>query len=763
MKNKLISSLIIFFYFSSSSLLAQTRFDTQVEALLKQMSLEEKVGQMTQVTLDVVSSRNKNGNVTEPQDVDQDKLKEAILKYKVGSILNVGAHGFDRKHWLEIITAIQNIATKDSRLHIPVLYGIDAIHGVTYTNGAILFPQEIGLAATWNPQLAYDMGRITAYETRASYIPWNFSPVLDLGMSPLWPRLYETLGEDPLLAKTLGAQIIKGYQGGDGTTIDKFHVAACMKHYLGYSYPKSGKDRTPSWIPDRFMREYFLPTFQEAVKAGALTIMINSGDINGIPVHASRYLITTVMKEELKFAGFAVSDWQDIQYLATKYHIAKDLKEAGEIAVNAGIDMSMVPYDYTFADNLIMSVKEGKVPMTRIDDAVRRILKVKFQLDLWNNPVGNESDFPDFASEQHKQAALQTAIESITLLKNKNNILPLSKNSKILITGPTANTMRSLDGGWSYTWQGERSDEFAKDKNTILKAIENIIGKQQVQYVMGASFEKATEIDKAVEAAKGSDVVILCLGESNYSETPGNIDNLELPDAQIDLARAIAQTGKPVILVLAEGRPRVFNKIEPLASGILLSLFTGNEGGDAIAKILFGDENPSGKLPVTYPKNPNSLLNYNYRLSEEWGGRGNGMYDAQYDFGFGLSYTSFAFTNISTSSTELTDANSVTISIDVKNTGNRSGKEVVQLYISEQVASIAPEVKRLRGFEKIDLKPGESKTVKFNIKSTDLEFIGVDSKPTLESGDFSVQVGDQKSSFHYQSDKPAKPKVYDKL
>jgi beta-glucosidase len=755
--------LTVIFPFSILSLHAQTKFDTQVEQLLKQMTLEEKVGQMTQVTLDVVSGRDKNGNVTEPQDVDQDKLKEAILKYKVGSILNVGAHGFDRKHWHEIISAIQSIAMKDSRLHIPVIYGIDAIHGVTYTMGSILFPQEIGLAATWNPQLAYDMGKITAYETRASYIPWNFSPVLDLGMSALWPRIYETLGEDPLLAKTLGAQIIKGYQGSDGSSIDKYHVAACMKHYLGYSYPKTGKDRTPSWIPDRYMREYFLPTFQEAVKTGALTVMVNSGDINGIPVHASKYLITDVLKGELKFAGLAVSDWQDIQYLATKYHIAKDFKEAGEIAVNAGIDMSMVPYDYTFADNLIQSVKEGKVTMDRIDDAVRRILKLKFQLDLWNNPIGNENDFPDFASAQHKQAALQTAVESIVLLKNQNNVLPLSKSAKILVTGPTANTMRSLDAGWSYTWQGERDDEFAKDNNTILEAIENVAGKQQVQYVKGVEFDKATEIDKAVEAAKNSDAVILCLGENTYTETPGNINDINLPDAQFDLAKAIAQTGKPVILILAEGRPRVFNKIESSASAVLLSLFTGNEGGDAIAKILFGDENPSGKLPITYPKYANSLLNYNHKPSEEWGGKESAMYDAQYDFGFGLSYTSFAYNNISVSNAELNDGNSITISVDVKNTGNREGKEVVQLYISDLVASITPDIKRLRGFEKINLKPGETKTVKFNIKKSDLEFIGVDGEPTLESGDFNIQIANQKASFHYQSSQKEKAKVYDKL
>lgn len=746
------SFLICFLYiFLSGAISAQTHKKSNsnafIENLIQKMTLEEKVGQMTQVTLDVISKRESNGRLSEPQTVDPDRLKEAILKYKVGSILNVGAHGFNREEWYSIISSIQNQSFQDTRLKVPVLYGIDAIHGVTYTNGSTLFPQEIGMAATFNPDLIFRAGEISAYETRASYIPWNFSPVLDLGMNPLWPRIYETFGEDPYLAKTMGSSIIKGYQGKG--PIDKYHVVSCMKHYIGYSYPKTGKDRTPAWIPERYLREYFLPTFQSAIAAGSRTLMVNSGEINGIPVHASKFLLTQLLKEELGFTGLVVSDWEDIKGLVYRHRVAKNFKEAGEIAVNAGIDMSMVPYDYSFATNLIQSVKEGKVSISRINDAVRRILRVKYELNLWKNPVGNPADFPDFGSAEHTEAALKTAEESLILLKNQNGILPLSHSTKILVTGPTANTLRTLDGGWSYTWQGERTDEFAKGKNTILKAIQTL-GGSNIQYVRGSGFDSKADADSAVSAALKSDIVVLCLGELSYTETPGNINDLRLPEAQLDLARKLESTGKPIVLVLTEGRPRVFHEIESGTSAILLGLFPGNEGGNAIAKVLFGEVSPSGKLPITYPKYTNSLFNYNHKVSEELQAQYFAGYNPEFEFGFGLSYSSFSYSNLKLDDTLLTRTHPLKVSITLTNTGQREAQEVVQLYTQDLFSSISPDNKRLRKFQKISLKPGESKNLSFIIEKSDLNFIGVDNKPTLESGNFKIMVGDKTASFSYK-------------
>lgn len=717
--------------------------DKRVDALIAKMTLEEKVGQMTEVTSDVVSKTN----VPDHQ-LDADKLKEAIVKYHVGSILNVSGHAYSREHWYDVISAIQKAAGQD-RLKIPVIYGIDAIHGVTYTTGSTLFPQEIAVAATFNRDIAYKAGQITAYETRASYIPWNYSPVLDLGKSPLWPRIYETFGEDPYLVKTMGAAIIKGYQGND--VGDKYHVAACMKHYLGYSFPLSGKDRTPAWIPDRYMREYFLPSFAEAVKAGAKTLMINSGEINGVPVHASKYLLTDVLRGELHFDGIAVTDWRDIQYLHDRHHIAATQKDAVMIAVNAGVDMSMVPYDYTFFTYLIELVKEGKVPMTRINEAVHRILKVKYELGLFERPVGNPVDYPKFGSEEYRLVSVQAANEAITLLKNNNHILPLKKGMKVLVTGPTANTMRSLDGGWSYTWQGDESDKFAAGKNTILEAIQQKIGKENVSYEAGAAFDSLQNVDETVKAAQKADAIVLCLGELSYTENVGNIDDLNLPGAQIQLAQALAKTGKPVILVLAEGRPRIVTDAESLSAATLMTYLLGNEGGDAIAGVLFGDVNPSGKLPITYPRFTNSLNNY-YRKNLENGNPDDKHgYNPLYEFGYGLSYTTFSYNNLHISKPELKDNETLTITVDVKNTGQLEGKESVLLYISQLYASIAPDTKRLRAYDKISLKPGETKTVSFKITPKDLAFVNDVSKTVTEAGEFRIQLGDQTQSFNYVS------------
>jgi len=718
----------------------ESDIDKKVDALIAQMTLEEKVGQMTEVTSDVVST-TKNG----VHEIDPEKIKEAILKYHVGSILNVSGHAYDRKHWYEVISSIQAEAAQD-RLKIPVIYGIDAIHGVTYTLGSTLFPQEIAMAATFNRQIAYQAGTITAYETRASYIPWNYSPVLDLGKNPLWPRIYETFGEDPYLGKTMGASIIHGYQGSD--VGDKYHVAACMKHYLGYGDPLDGKDRTPAWIPDRYMREYFLPQFAEAVKEGAKTLMINSGEINGVPLHASHYMLTDVLRGELHFDGIAVSDWRDIEYLHDRHHIAATQKDAVMIAVNAGVDMSMVPYEYSFYNYLIELAKEGKVPIWRIDQAVHRILKVKYELGLFERPVGNPDDYPKFGSEEFRKVSLQAATEAITLLKNTNNVLPLKKDMKVLVTGPTANTMRSLDGGWSYTWQGEQSDNFAVGKNNILKAIQQKIGKDNVTYEPGASFDSLKNVDDAVKAAKNADAIVLCLGELSYTENVGNIDDLNLPWAQTQLALELAKTGKPIILVLAEGRPRVVTEAESHSAATIMMYL---EGGDALANILFGDANPSGRLPYTYPRAPDALVNY-YRKNLENGNSDDSHgYNPLYEFGFGLSYTSFSYSNLHLSQPNLKDGETMMVTVDVKNTGLREGLESVLLYTRQEYASIAPDFKRLRAYQKIDLKPGELKTVSFKITPRDLAFVNDLSKTVTEPGEFKIMIGDQVANFNFIS------------
>ena len=605
------------------------------------------------------------------------------------------------------------------------------------------------MAATFNRQIAYQAGTITAYETRASYIPWNYSPVLDLGKNPLWPRIYETFGEDPYLGKTMGASIIHGYQGSD--VGDKYHVAACMKHYLGYGDPLDGKDRTPAWIPDRYMREYFLPQFAEAVKEGAKTLMINSGEINGVPLHASHYMLTDVLRGELHFDGIAVSDWRDIEYLHDRHHIAATQKDAVMIAVNAGVDMSMVPYEYSFYNYLIELAKEGKVPIWRIDQAVHRILKVKYELGLFERPVGNPDDYPKFGSEEFRKVSLQAATEAITLLKNTNNVLPLKKDMKVLVTGPTANTMRSLDGGWSYTWQGEQSDNFAVGKNNILKAIQQKIGKDNVTYEPGASFDSLKNVDDAVKAAKNADAIVLCLGELSYTENVGNIDDLNLPWAQTQLALELAKTGKPIILVLAEGRPRVVTEAESHSAATIMMYLAGNEGGDALANILFGDANPSGRLPYTYPRAPDALVNY-YRKNLENGNSDDSHgYNPLYEFGFGLSYTSFSYSNLHLSQPNLKDGETMMVTVDVKNTGLREGLESVLLYTRQEYASIAPDFKRLRAYQKIDLKPGELKTVSFKITPRDLAFVNDLSKTVTEPGEFKIMIGDQVANFNFIS------------
>ena len=720
-----------------------TSLDKKIDKLISKMTLEEKVGQMTQVTLAVVSKGTVE-NPTMPQQIDAAKLKEAVLKYHVGSILNVINHAYSRTHWYDIQKQIRDVA-EQSRLKIPVLYGIDAIHGANYTLGATLFPQEIGMAATWNPAMMEKDASITAYETRASAIPWVFSPVLGVGRQPAWPRLYETFGEDVYLATVMGKATIKGYEGN--AISSKYKVASCMKHFLGYSFPLTGKDRTPALIPERYLREYFLPPFAAAVKAGAHTLMINSSIVNGIPVHANHHFLTDILRNELHFKGIAVSDWEDIEKLYNTYHYASSNKEAVKIAVMAGVDMSMVPNDFSFAHYLVELVKEGEVPMWRINQAVKRILRVKFQLGLFDHMYYPAKDYPEFGSKASQKQSLRSAEESVTLLKNKDQVLPLPKKQvKVLVTGFAANSMEALNGGWTYTWQGHKTDQYTKDKNTILDAIQQKIGKQNVMYAEGTLYDKALDDTQALQMAQKADYIVLCLGEMAYTENPGNINDLYLPDNQVAFAKKLASTGKPVILVLAEGRPRLISKFADQMKGIVMAYLPGNEGGNAIANILFGDVNPSGKLPITYPRYPNSLETYDYSYTE----LKQHDYNPQFPFGFGLSYTTFSYTHLKTSTDTISGDQQVTISVEVKNTGKRAGKEVVQLYIGDLYASIIPPVKRLRGFDKIDLKPGETRTVQFVISKKDLSFVNSKLKRVTEPGAFEIHIGKLTRKFYVQ-------------
>lgn len=721
--------------------------DQRIENLLSKMTLEEKAGQMTQISVEAFL-KTTNGVPDEPHEFDMRKLEEAIKRYKVGSILNVGGNAQTVDVWRKRIETIQKLALQE-RLKIPVLYGIDAIRGNNYTLDAVMFPQQIAQAASFNPVMVKKAAGVAAYETRASFIPWNFSPVLDLGRQPVWPRIWETYGEDPYLVSEMGKAAVQGYQG-DAVVTDKYHVAACLKHYMGYSMPLSGHDRTPAWIPERELREYFLPQFAAAVKSGAKTVMVNSAEINGVPVHASKHILTDILKGELGFKGLVVSDWQDIQYLFQRHRVAKDNKEAVMIAVNAGIDMSMVPTDFTFTETLIELVKEGKVSVQRIDDAVRRILRVKYETGLFENSTGRAKDYPLFNSSAHNRLNYDVAAECVTLLKNTNNVLPLSSGKRILVTGPSASSMRSLNGGWARNWQGDNSDKTEGAKNTILEAIRHVFGASNVEYSEGADFDKVLNVQDAVSKAERSDVIVLCIGETSYTETPGNIGDLRISDSQIELARALSATGKPIIFVLTEGRPRVISSIEPLSSAVIHSYLLGNEGGSVIADVLAGKVNPSGKLPYTYPRHTNSLLTYYHKYTETLKFDEAAGFHPQWEFGYGLSYTTFSYSNLRISSPVLSDSAPVVVSVDVANSGKVAGKEAVLLFVSDEVASITPEVKRLRGFDKIELQPGETRTVTFTVDKERLSFINTQLQRVTEPGDFTVSVGGLKASFRYE-------------
>ena len=714
-------------------------YKRDVAALLAKMTLEEKIGQMTQLEIGMVT-KGEGDNIQ----IDKEKLEKAVVKYGVGSILNVKDQALTLDKWHEIITAIQN-ASQKTRLKIPVIYGIDSIHGAGYVQGATLFPQEIGMAATWNPVLMQRGAEVSAAETRAAGIPWTFSPVLDLGRQPLWPRFWETFGEDPYLAKVMGAAFVRGIEGNDVSSSKS--VATSLKHYVGYSFPLTGRDRTPAWIPENYMREYFLPPFAAAVKAGARTIMVNSAEVNGVPGHVNHHLLTEVLRNELGFDGFVVSDWQDIQKLVTEWRVAADEKEATRQSVMAGVDMSMVPQSYTFSDLLLQLVKENKVPMSRIDEAVSRILLVKYQVGLFDRAMPDASLKANFATASSRAIALEAARESLTLLKNEGSILPLSKDRKILVTGPTADSLISLNNGWTYVWQGNNSKLYPKDRDTVLGAIKAKAG-DKVTYVPGVAFDKEIDISAAVKAAQAADVAIVCIGESSYTETPGNITDLTLSEPQLKLAEQIQATGKPVVLVLVEGRPRVINRIVDGAKGILLALNPSNEGGTAIADVLFGDYNPNGKLPFSYPRTPNGLIMYDHKPFEtEVTSYGNTAFIPQFEFGSGLSYTTFSYTNLQVTPKTGSLNSEIKVSVTVTNKGQRAGKETVIVFVHDVVASLSPPGKRVRRFAKISLDPGQSKTLSFTLRPEDLSFIGLNNKPVIEPGEFEVMVGDLKDKF----------------
>jgi len=717
--------------------------DEQVAALLSKMTIEEKVGQMTQVTIDVVAKNDRAAGGW--QYLDPEKLRNAIIKYNVGSILNVAGSAYTIDNWHAIITQIQDVATKQTRLKIPIIYGIDAVHGANYTIDATIFPQNLAMASTWNIELMKKSGEITAHEVRASGIPWNFNPVLDIGRQPLWPRLFETFGEDPHLASVMGVAYVKGLEGEDNDIGRRDKVAACLKHYLGYSFPISGKDRTPAYIPEYLLREKFVPSFETAIDAGAHTVMVNSSEINGVPVHASHYYLTELLREQLGFKGFVVSDWADIINLYARDKVAATPKDAVRQAVMAGVDMSMVPLDFSFYDHLVDLVREGSVLMSRIDEAVGRILRVKLELGLFDSAYPDKKLKEEFASQTSQNFALQAARESIVLLKNQDNLLPLAKSKKILVTGPTATKLASLNGGWTITWQGNDESLYPKNKDNVLQAIEKKFGKANVSYVPGTKFTEEIDIAAAAQAAAQADVVVLCLGEDAYCETPGNINDLTLPAAQVNLVNAIHATGKPLVVLLAEGRPRIIRDIVDKAPAIVAAFLPGMEGGTAIAEVLAGEVNPSGKLPITYPKHVNDFTLYDHKFSEH--SSAFQAYDPQFPFGHGLSYTTFSYSDLTLQKTKIRLGEELKVDVTLKNTGIRAGQEVVQLYLTDLVASVTPSMKRLKGFQKIELAPGESTKISFILHQDDLSFIGRDNKPVVEPGEFKVAIKDLSQVF----------------
>ena len=737
------------------------KIEAQVEQTLKKLTLEEKIGQMMELVTDLFGANDKNGVFY----IDEHKTDSILSRYKIGSILNApNTCAPTAKQWEKYISQIQKISMK--RIGIPCVFGLDQNHGSTYTQGGTLFPQNINVAATFNREIARRSAEATAYETRAVSVPWTYSPTVDLGRDARWPRIWENFGEDCYLSSEMGKAMVYGFQGEDPNNIDQYHIATSMKHFMGYGVPWTGKDRTPAYISPADLREKHFAPFLAGLQAGALTVMVNSASVNGIPMHANKEFLTGWLKEETGWDGVLITDWADINNLYTREMVAKDKKDALRIAINAGIDMIMEPYSCDACGYLIELVKEGKIPMSRIDDACRRVLRMKYRLDLFKNPTQKLKNYPKFGGEEFAKLALEGATESMVLLKNEklqdgNPVLPLAKGKKILLTGPNANQMRCLDGGWSYTWQGHRSDEFAGKYNTIYEAFCNEYGKENVILNQGVTYnekgkyweENEPQIQGAVDAAKNVDVIVACIGENSYTETPGNLTDLWLSENQRNLVKELAKTGKPVVLVLNEGRPRLIADIEPLAQGIIDILIPGNMGGDALVGLVSGKSNFSGKMPYTYPKEINSLANYDFKKSEEVGTM-EGAYDynakitQQWGFGYGLSYTSYKYSNLKVSQSDFRHGDIIKVSVDVKNTGKVAGKESVLLFSSDLIASMVPDGRRLRAFDKIELQPGETKTVTFDLNADDLAFVGYDGKWVLEEGDFKLMIADLSTDIY---------------
>lgn len=760
MKKILLSiSLLALAYTASANvpvIKSDPKIEAQVEQTLKKLTLEEKIGQMMELVTDLFGANDKNGVFY----IDEHKTDSILSRYKIGSILNApNTCAPTAKQWEKYIAQIQKISMK--RIGIPCVFGLDQNHGSTYTQGGTLFPQNINVAATFNREIARRSAEATAYETRAVSVPWTYSPTVDLGRDARWPRIWENFGEDCYLSSEMGKAMVYGFQGEDPNNIDQYHIATSMKHFMGYGVPWTGKDRTPAYISPADLREKHFAPFLAGLQAGALTVMVNSASVNGVPMHANKEFLTGWLKEETGWDGVLITDWADINNLYTREMVAKDKKDALRIAINAGIDMIMEPYSCDACGYLVELVKEGKIPMSRIDDACRRVLRMKYRLDLFKNPTQKLKNYPKFGGEEFAKLALEGATESMVLLKNEGNILPLQHGKKILLTGPNANQMRCLDGGWSYTWQGHRADEFAGKYNTIYEAFCNEYGKENVILNQGVTYnekgkyweENEPQIQEAVAAAKDADVIVACIGENSYTETPGNLTDLWLSENQRNLVKALAQTGKPVILVLNEGRPRLIADIEPLAQGIINILIPGNMGGDALANLVSGKANFSGKMPYTYPKEINSLANYDFKKSEEVGTM-EGAYDynakitQQWGFGYGLSYTSYKYSNLKVSQSDFRHGDIIKVSVDVKNTGKVAGKESVLLFSSDLIASVVPDGRRLRAFDKVELQPGETKTVTFELKADDLAFVGWNGKWRLEEGDFKLMIADQSADIH---------------
>ena len=760
MKKILLSiSLLALAYTASANvpvIKSDPKIEAQVEQTLKKLTLEEKIGQMMELVTDLFGANDKNGVFY----IDEHKTDSILSRYKIGSILNApNTCAPTAKQWEKYIAQIQKISMK--RIGIPCVFGLDQNHGSTYTQGGTLFPQNINVAATFNREIARRSAEATAYETRAVSIPWTYSPTVDLGRDARWPRIWENFGEDCYLSSEMGKAMVYGFQGEDPNNIDQYHIATSMKHFMGYGVPWTGKDRTPAYISPADLREKHFAPFLAGLQAGALTVMVNSASVNGMPMHANKDILTGWLKEETGWDGVLITDWADINNLYTREMVAKDKKDALRIAINAGIDMIMEPYSCDACGYLVELVKEGKIPMSRIDDACRRVLRMKYRLDLFKNPTQKLKNYPKFGGEEFAKLALEGATESMVLLKNEGNILPLQHGKKILLTGPNANQMRCLDGGWSYTWQGHRADEFAGKYNTIYEAFCNEYGKENVILNQGVTYnekgkyweENEPQIQGAVDAAKNVDVIVACIGENSYTETPGNLADLWLSENQRNLVKELAKTGKPVVLVLNEGRPRLIADIEPLAQGIINILIPGNMGGDALANLVSGKSNFSGKMPYTYPKEINSLANYDFKKSEEVGTM-EGAYDynakitQQWGFGYGLSYTSYKYSNLKVSQSDFRHGDIIKVSVDVKNTGKVAGKESVLLFSSDLIASVVPDGRRLRAFDKVELQPGETKTMTFELKADDLAFVGWNGKWRLEEGDFKLMIADQSADIH---------------